>query len=215
MAAWVKGGGGFADIGCDHGLLCASLIQRGIFSRAVASDINPGPLRAAAETFRRFGLSDYIDLRLGGGLTVLSPGEVSVCAVAGMGGMSIISILSASPEVAGSLRQLILSPERDHEALRRYLHAAGFYISRETLTPENGHFYAAIDARPGTEPAYTDAGYRFGARLLESKDAGLLILLKREEAKIKKLISGFQKKSPPAALIKSYETVQAALDNFN
>jgi tRNA (adenine22-N1)-methyltransferase len=150
LTAWEDGSGdGFeksaADIGCDHGHLAASLVLNGAI--AIASDIHHGPLNAAAETFRRLGISSKVDLRLGDGLSVLSPGEAHTCFICGMGGMNIISILKAEPQVVNSFKQMILSPHRDIRALRRFLHTIGFNIKREVAIEDRGHIYTAIDAR--------------------------------------------------------------------
>lgn len=175
-----------ADIGCDHGLLTSYLLARRIVVRAIATDINKGPLNAAAHTFKRCGVS--AQLRLGDGLAPICPGEARTCVIAGMGGMTIIEMLKSKPEAAMAFDQLVLSPERDQQALRLYLHANGFRIAKEILTEEKGHFYFAMDVRPGTEDCYDRLGYAFGQYLINSKDLNLRHYLERENARISRLI---------------------------
>lgn len=201
-----------ADIGCDHGLLTAYLLKEGIIARAVASDLKPGPLRAAAATFRIWGVC--ADLRLGNGLEPLSPGEVRTCIIAGMGGMTIIDILKNRPETAMSFEQLILSPERDSGALRRYLHVLGFYICKESLIEEKRRFYLAIDARPGHEPPYDPAGYMFGQYLIRTKDPVLRRFLERERRKTEELMAAFSDKPCPDHILSAHSTIIAAQNMY-
>ncbi|MCL2407397.1 MAG: class I SAM-dependent methyltransferase [Defluviitaleaceae bacterium] len=165
--------GTFADIGCDHGLLVAYLVKNKVVSYAVASDIKQGPVDAALRTFGEHGITNFVNTRLGPGLVILAPGEVFSCAIAGMGGGTVISILNESSEVVASLGQLVLSPQRDIAEVRKYLHANGFYIHNEIITHDDGHYYFAIDARRGNEPPYDEVGYLYGQRLLERADKAL------------------------------------------
>ena len=64
-----------ADIGTDHGYLPIYLVQEGRARRAIACDVNDGPLTRAREDVSSSGLSRQIGLRLGGGLAPLGKGE--------------------------------------------------------------------------------------------------------------------------------------------
>ena len=68
VARLVPAGVRFADIGTDHAYLPVWLLQQGVIDRAIAADLNPGPLDRARENARRYGLTDRIDFRLGDGL---------------------------------------------------------------------------------------------------------------------------------------------------
>ena len=46
-AGFVSPGDRVADIGCDHGYLGIYLLQKGIASGVIASDLRPGPLQSA------------------------------------------------------------------------------------------------------------------------------------------------------------------------
>ena len=161
--------GRVADVGADHGYLLLWLWQQGRLERGFACDLNPGPLSRAAANIRRFGAQAAIEPRLGSGLTPVAPGEAQACVMAGMGGMLMLSLLDESPEVAGSLSQLVLQPQRDLEQVRRGLHQRGDAIREEKLAREGRRFYTVIDARPGQE-TYTAEEYRFGKRLLDRRD---------------------------------------------
>ena len=182
-----------ADIGADHGYLSAHILLEGLASRAILTDIAPGPLSSAHDTFSKYGLCDHADFRLGGGLSVISESEskeIDACFITGMGGMTIISILEESLTVAKSIGRFVLSPERDAAALRRFLHVSGFEITDETLTFEGGHYYFAISAQPTSTPTtqYSDIDYLFGAKLLEKRDETLYNYLVVEKAKTQTLL---------------------------
>lgn len=71
----VRPGSVLADIGTDHALLPIELVSSGHCPRAIASDIRPGPAARARQAVEDNGLSDKIDVRLGGGLSVIRPQE--------------------------------------------------------------------------------------------------------------------------------------------
>ena len=57
--------GVLADIGTDHGYLPIAAIRRGLFSRAIACDLNAGPLKVAEANICEAGLENKIETRLG------------------------------------------------------------------------------------------------------------------------------------------------------
>lgn len=154
-----------ADIGTDHGYVPADLLLRRRLDTAIAADIGREPLERARRTARQYGLEDRMDLRLGDGLRVLAPGEADVIVIAGMGGDTILSILSAAPWVrAGPL--LLLQPMSKAEVLRRYLPENGFAVEREALAAERGVLYPILSVRGGEMPPCTEA-QAWGGFLLE------------------------------------------------
>lgn len=152
IAALVPTGASMADIGTDHAYLPINLIQKGIISRAVAGEVNSGPYQSAQDAIAAVGLQPKISLRLGNGLAVLSPGEVDVVVIAGMGGATIISILTAQPVVAQSLKRLILQPMIAAAAVRRWLTEHNWHIVDEALVREEGKLYEIIAAEQGPAP---------------------------------------------------------------
>ena len=56
------------DVGCDHAYLAIWLVKNGISPKAYASDVRPGPLKAARENISYEGLSDSIEIILSNGL---------------------------------------------------------------------------------------------------------------------------------------------------
>jgi tRNA (adenine22-N1)-methyltransferase len=88
------------DVGTDHALIPAAAVQAGLFPRAVATDIRPGPLARAERTIHKHALEDRVTLLLGAGFAPVAPGLCDVLVLAGMGALMITGILEAHPEVA-------------------------------------------------------------------------------------------------------------------
>ena len=157
-ASMVRAGGTLADIGTDHAHLPVWLIQNGVCEKAVAADIGEGPAASARRTVQEAGLADRIDVRVGDGLSVLSPEEASDIVIAGMGGETIAEILSAAPWLKdGKDRRLVLQPMTKTVELRRWLYQNGFIIEQERLIRDGRHLYCVMaasfaDAPPPASP---------------------------------------------------------------
>ena len=117
-----------------------------------------------------YGAEEVIETRLGSGLTPLRPGEAETAIMAGMGGMLIVHILQDSPEVADSLKELVLSPQRDFGAVRKYLHQIGFAIREEHTLKEENKPYVLMRCERAEEHYDREIEYLYGKRLLEKKD---------------------------------------------
>ncbi len=130
-----------ADIGTDHGYIPICAVQEGKTERAVASDINKGPVKRAEQNVRRFGLQDKISLRLGAGLETVAEGEADTIVIAGMGGILIANILEDSQNVVNSAKTLILQPMTAAKELREYLSQKAFTVANEFLVAEEDKIY--------------------------------------------------------------------------
>lgn len=146
-ASLVRMGASVADIGTDHAYLPIYLVQNGVTPRAIACDINKGPLARAEENVNAADLCDQIELmRTDGlhGVETFAPDDILIC---GMGGELIIQILSESAFIREGDRHLILQPMTSAEKLRKWLCAVGFEIVKETLAAEEERIYELICAR--------------------------------------------------------------------
>ena len=94
VAELVPRGARFADVGTDHAYLPVWLLQRGVISRAVVSDLRQGPLDRARSTAEKYGLTSRMDFRLCDGLSAIRPEEADTIAIAGMGGETVAAILA-------------------------------------------------------------------------------------------------------------------------
>ncbi|MCD8397951.1 MAG: class I SAM-dependent methyltransferase [Lachnospiraceae bacterium] len=82
-----------ADIGTDHAYIPIYLVERQRIPRAIAADVNRGPLARASAHIREHALENEIETRLSDGLAEFSPGEAQSIVIAGMGGALTIRIL--------------------------------------------------------------------------------------------------------------------------
>ncbi len=136
-----------ADIGTDHAYIPIWTVLNGSAKKAIASDINRGPVERAEKNVCSFGLVDKIFPRLGGGLSTLAVGEAEVIVISGMGGILISNILNKDKSIAHAAKTLILQPMTAAQELREYLLKNGFSIESEHLVSEDEKIYTIICAR--------------------------------------------------------------------
>ncbi len=212
VARHVPAGAAVADIGTDHAYLPVYLVQKGISPRVVAGDINRGPFDAARLTVQASGLEKCIDLRMGDGLNILKPGEVSVLVVAGMGGKTVCAIFDQGQAVLQFVRRLVIQPMRDIPMVRRWLAGHGWRIVDEDMVVEDGHYYVVIVAEPGLEIIEDSFALKVGPRLLEKKDIVLREFLNRRIVEIKSILTEITRAQSPAASNRAQLLRQEAIE---
>ena len=151
-ADMISGKGIVCDVGTDHALLAAYLITNGKCEKVIASDINEGPLESAGKTVEKYGISGKVDLVLSDGLKNVNGEGVSDIVIAGMGGETIVKILSECQfDLNGN--RLILQPMTKAEILRKWLTDYGYKIVSENGVSEGEKLYTVItaSAMPGCE----------------------------------------------------------------
>lgn len=178
-----------ADVGCDHGYVAISIIQRGLAKRAICTDVNEGPIQRATSNINSAGLSDQISTRLSDGLAHISPGEADSIVIAGMGGLLMVDILQNGIECVRSAKQLVLSPQSDLDKFREYMANSNLMILDEAMLFEEGKYYTIIKCK------FSDAIYKlsraelkYGPKLIERKDAVLKEYLHKERNNLQNLI---------------------------
>ena len=176
-----------ADIGTDHGYVPIYLYLQGKIKKAYACDVRKGPLEKCRANIALYGAEGVIETRLGSGLIPLKPFEAETAIMAGMGGMLIVHILQDSPEVAESLKELVLSPQRDFGEVRKYLHEIGFAIKEEHMLKEDNKPYVVMRCVKEEEKYDREIDYLYGKKLLEKKEPLLKELLLHEEGKYSRL----------------------------
>lgn len=185
VASFVTEGNVLADVGTDHGYIPIYLLQEKRISRAVAMDINAGPLKRAKEHIALYGLQDYIETRLSDGVTALTPGEADTVLIAGMGGGLVMHILEEGKNVCTQAKELVLQPQSELEKVRAYLWSNGYAILEEDMVLEDEKFYPMMHVVYqnviDTEKAENLLFCRYGKHLLEQKHAVLKEYLEREE----------------------------------
>lgn len=130
-----------ADIGTDHGYIPIYLVKEGICEKAIASDINKGPIEKAKVNVAFEGGSNKIKCLLGPGLNPLKVGEVNGVILAGMGGNLTRDILLADMEKVKKYDFIILQPAQNPEVLREFLYKNDYEIIDEDLIKDEGRFY--------------------------------------------------------------------------
>lgn len=176
---YVTRGGRAADIGTDHAYLPIELIRRGISDRALACDINEGPLERAEANIRAAGMTDRIGWLLTDGLHGVEAFDPTDVLIFGMGGELIAKILSEAPWVRERKVNLILQPMTKPEALRAWLAREGFSVLHESLT-KTDRYYQTVHARfTGEREDYTAEELLLGKRILSGDSPHLIGLIQR------------------------------------
>lgn len=139
-----------ADIGTDHAYIATEIIRQKRAKSVIAADIRQGPLNAAKENIAKHGMENFIDARLGSGLSVLKKGEVQNCIIAGMGGELICDIIDSDIEKARETT-LILQPMNAQYELRKYLTENKFKIEKEDISCEGERVYNILIVKNGVQ----------------------------------------------------------------
>lgn len=145
-AELVTGKGIACDVGTDHAYLAAELLQMGRCKSVIASDIGEGPLQAAKRTLEQAGLLGKAQLILSDGLMQIPPGGVTDVIIAGMGGETMIHILSECQWIQQGVN-LILQPMTKAPLLRSWLGENGYALVQEKIVQEGRFFYTVMQVR--------------------------------------------------------------------
>lgn len=193
VAAMVTAGYTLADIGTDHAYIPIYLVEHQIVPRAMAMDINEGPLDRARAHVEEHSLTGQIALRLSDGMKELRPGEAQSAVIAGMGGALMIRILQDSKETVESLRECILQPQSEIAKVRAFLLQEGFLFIQEDMVEEDGKFYPMMKVVPGTAARqrvdfWDEIELQYGKLLLERRHPVLRAFLEKEIAVKKQIL---------------------------
>jgi tRNA (adenine22-N1)-methyltransferase len=201
-----------ADIGTDHAYLPIAACLRGLAERAVACDINAGPLKTAKANIREHELERRIETRIGDGLAPLSIGEADCIVIAGMGGMRIIEILTAGHDVARSAKRLVLQPQHDIPRLRRWLHENYYTINAEAFIKDGGKYYTVISAAfSNKKEEWSGLEYHYGRHILNNGGDVFKEFLNKEAANL----AEYMKSGGNPSLIKRYRLNREARQYVN
>ena len=205
VAAFVQEGKRLADVGCDHGYIPIYLLQKKKIEKAIAMDINQGPLMRAKEHIKEWGLENYIDTRLSDGVKALKPNEVQSIVIAGMGGPLMEKILTEGNEVLQTVTELVLQPQSEIGHFRRFLIENGYEITHEEMILEDGKYYPIMRAVHGKAKEQTEAEYLYGKKLLQNRNPVLKEFLDREQVKAEELLEKLKNSQTPSAKVRISE----------
>lgn len=151
---FVKPGDRVADIGCDHGYLGIYLLTKGIARSIIASDINEAPLKSALRNSEKFGVRDKMTFYLSDGVRNI-PRDFDALVCAGMGGDTMVSILSDAPWLKKDTYRLILQCQSKTPLLRQYLSDNGWRIDREVIVHDGKFLYTVMQVLWGADTLLT------------------------------------------------------------
>ena len=205
---YVKPGDRVADVGCDHGYLSIHLLQNGIASSVIASDINEGPLQSAMINAAKFGVREKITFFLSDGVRNI-PRDFDCLVCAGMGADTMISIISAAPWLKSGQYRLILQCQSKRPELRQWLYDQGFCILRETLAKDGKFVYSIMEVvyQPGHQ--ITPAQTYITSQLLEDNHPLLPEYYERVKNGVELTIFGMKRVQD--AQLPAYEAILADL----
>lgn len=191
-------GGGIclADVGCDHAYLAIELTGSGRYQRAIAMDINEGPLMRAKTHIAQSGLEDRISVRLSDGLSALGTEACDTVVIAGMGGALTIRILAEAENQRRQIREWILQPQSELYKVRRYLVTHGYRIEREDMVFEDGKFYPMMQVVNGDDTPYNEIELLYGRHLLRDQHPVLIAALTKEIETKEKIAKQVKAESP-------------------
>ena len=165
---FVNPGDRVADVGCDHGYLGIHLLQTGVASYIIASDINQGPLDSAVRNAAKYGVEDKMSFHLSDGVRNI-PRHFDTLVCAGMGADTMVSILEAAPWLKDRQYRLILQCQSKTHLLRRYLSEQGWMITEEAVLRDGRFLYTIMEVvwEPG-HPALTPGEWYFPPAMLSN-----------------------------------------------
>lgn len=187
-----------ADVGTDHGYIPIFLVSAGKAERAIAMDVNEGPLLRAWENIRQFHLEEQIETRLSDGLTALQPGEVQVIVAAGMGGALMSRILEEGEAAAHMAERLVLQPQSELPAFRQFLIERGYRITAEDMVYEDGKFYSMMavkwmgDKEENPQEEISGISLKYGPLLLAGRHPVLQQYLRYQREQKRKILKSLE-----------------------
>ena len=180
-----------ADIGTDHAYLPIYAVQHGIVKRAIACDIHQPPLQGALQNIEKYGLNKLIDCRMGNGLSVIHESEIDLITMAGLGGLSIRSILSEDIEKAKKAKSILLQPNNHEGDVRFWLARNGFRILEEGILKDRKHFYQWLRVAYDGHLRMIDAfEAQYGNPNLVAEDMIIAEWLTKERARLEQALKG-------------------------
>lgn len=183
-----------ADIGTDHGYVPIYLVKNGISPKAYAMDINEGPLKIARKNIALEGLQNKIITILSNGMDEMYSHMADTVVIAGMGGDLIVDILKRGRDVEG-IKELVLSPHKRADLVRRYLCENHWIIEDEKMVLDSEKYYTIIKAHPGNEKKlYSEVELKYGRILLNNKDLVLESFLEKEKKMYEDVLSEMREK---------------------
>ena len=171
VSEFIRQGSVLGDIGTDHAYLPVYLVSKGVCVRAIAADINKGPLLRAKQNISSYGLSDKIETVLTDGLHGIEHLGVTDIAICGMGGELIAKILDEAPFTASGNIRLILQPMTKADFLRSFLLSHGYAIKDETLVRDDRIYQVICAEYTGESTEYSPIELLLGRHNINARSS--------------------------------------------
>ncbi len=168
------------DVGTDHGYLPVWLLRHDRIQSAIAADIGREPLLHAQRTAAQYGVTKGLRFLLCDGLCGIGPEEADTVVIAGMGGETIVHILSQAPWTKDGCL-LLLQPMTKQELLRCWLNENGYTQLGERLVRDKNYLYPVFSVRGGPQRALTEAEIYGGVSVEGDPLAGEYLLQRAEK----------------------------------
>ena len=207
-ARFAAGASCLVDVGTDHGYLPINLLLGGKIERAVAADIRPGPLSSARRHAAEALCEDKMRFECCDGLDFAGAELCDAVVCAGMGGETIMGILSRAPWTKLGVR-LILQPQSKLDELCLWLRENGYGIFDAALAAEGRRMYVALLCRAGeSQYLYAEEALAAAGDTLLPAWAGGRI------ARINKAVKGMLKSSSSDAELDAARRTAARLEQY-
>lgn len=152
---FIKGHDFLIDVGSDHAYLPIMAIEKNYVSRAIASDVNLGPVNNAKKNIKDLNLDNKIEVLKYDGIP---PNDCDVLNISGMGGELMVKILDSTLKNAKNLKSIVLAPNTDCYLVRKYLSQNGYRIVDENIIFYR-HYYEIIKFEKGSASYSQDELY--------------------------------------------------------
>lgn len=212
------------DVGCDHAYLPIYLIENGTFSKALALDINEGPLDKARDNIIKYNMESEIETRLSDGVKSLKKKETDAISICGMGGNVMMHIFEEGKDILSSIEQIVLQPQSEYMKLLDYLVRNGFVLVDESCTIDADKYYFAWKIRCSGDKTHLlnedliNLSFYYSRLLLERRDEIYREYLVSYYNSIRRATESMRSNSPDNnrldILLKEMETIDIMLNQY-
>jgi tRNA (adenine22-N1)-methyltransferase len=150
---------------------------------AIGLDVAEGPLRVARKAVSAMG--GGVEIRRSDGLDGIVSGEVDCVTICGMGGFTMVGILSRGlPRLTG-LKRVVLQPQGGQAAVRTAMLFLGWHCVEAALVADRTKHYVVESWAPGPSVMpWSDADLRWGQLIRSGPDPLLRNWLAQERADV-------------------------------
>jgi tRNA (adenine22-N1)-methyltransferase len=152
IARAVPPGSRVADVGSDHGKLGLWLAAAGRVAHCLSTERSEALLGRARRAPAGAPWAALLAYRAGDGLAAIRPDDrIDTVVLAGLGGRTIVRLLSGAGAFASIPARLVLQPRAEVVVVRQWLSENGWRLTSEQLTVWRGRFHATLAAERGDD----------------------------------------------------------------